>query len=87
MRKTDVSALYAAFPHLEKLEKLWGSKDGRDFINALLNDTRGGTRQGFPAEHAVTILRLLLEHDALFPQFDDSTAPIWQDPERQRRPG
>ena len=85
MRKTDVSALYAAYPHLAKLELLWGSGDGRDFINGLLNDTRGGTRQGFAAEHARTIVRLLIEHDALFPQFDDSTSVIWQDPDRRRK--
>lgn len=72
MPATDTSSLYQAFPHLREIDKLWGTRDGRDFIKTLLNDSRDGARQGFSMENASTILALLVEHDEIFPQFDDS---------------
>lgn len=72
MPDTDTNALYQAFPHLRRIDELWGTQQGRDYIKDLIGDTRGGTRQGFPDEHASTILQLLREHDDLFPQFEES---------------
>jgi hypothetical protein len=85
MRNTNVSALYAAYPHLKRIEELWGSREGREFINKLMNDTRGGIRHGFPPEHATTILRLLMEHDRRFPQFEESISVLWREPDASRR--
>ncbi|PKO59030.1 MAG: hypothetical protein CVU25_03150 [Betaproteobacteria bacterium HGW-Betaproteobacteria-19] len=71
VRKTDTAALYERFPHLQTIDLIWGSVDCRRHLFRLMTDTRGGTRRGFPAEHAGTVMRLLLEHDRLFPQFED----------------
>ncbi|NMF87423.1 hypothetical protein [Aromatoleum petrolei] len=78
MRKTDVSKLYEAYPHLGRIDELWGTRDCREFINRLMNDTREGQRRGFPGDHARTILRLLLEHDREFPQFEESITSDWR---------
>jgi hypothetical protein len=50
-----------------------------------MNDTRGGTRKGFPTDHAMTIFKLLMEHDQSFPKFsDDDGSPIWHDAAHER---
>lgn len=80
MRTTDASALFETYPHLRQIDELWGTRDGRQFLTRLLNDTRDGTRRGFPAEHARTIVRMLLEHDRAFPEFEESINQLWHDP-------
>ncbi|MBK1647386.1 hypothetical protein [Rhabdochromatium marinum] len=72
MPTTDTSRLYQQYPHLKQIDELWGTRAGRDFLNELIIDNRDDTRQGFPLEHAKTIFDLLIEHDKMFPQFDDS---------------
>lgn len=77
---TDTRALYMRFPHLVRIELLWGSLECRQFISGLLTDDRGDHREGFPAEHAKTIFALLMEHDAAFPEFDgQATQAAWHD--------
>lgn len=56
---------------MRRIDELWGTRDGRDFINDLLSDSREGTRQGFEPEHATVLFELLIEHDNHFPQFND----------------
>jgi hypothetical protein len=47
------------FPHiLAKLAEGWGSKDAQEFLNHLLQDNRGGERQGFSMEVLQEILLL-----------------------------
>lgn len=72
MPQTDTTRLYAMHPHLSRIDELWGQKACRDLLNHLMNDTRGGERVGFCQENATTLLRLLMEHDREFPEFDDS---------------
>ncbi|WPL15674.1 hypothetical protein Thiowin_00583 [Thiorhodovibrio winogradskyi] len=72
MPATDTTSLYQSFPHLREIDKLWGTRDARDFIKTLMNDSREGARLGFSLEHASTLFALLIEHDEQFPQFDDS---------------
>ncbi|EIC22050.1 hypothetical protein [Thiorhodovibrio frisius] len=74
MPQTDTTALYQKFPHLKEIDKLWGTRDARDFIKSLMSDSRDGARQGFSLEHSSTLFALLVEHDEEFPQFDDSHA-------------
>ncbi|MCB1917340.1 MAG: hypothetical protein KDG52_16700 [Rhodocyclaceae bacterium] len=69
---TDTRALYQRFPHLVRIELLWGSVECRQFLSSLLTDDRGEHRTGFPAEHAKTIFSLLMEHDAAFPQCESA---------------
>lgn len=79
MRKTDTSELFASYPHLARIDELWGTRDCREFIVRLMNDTREGSRRGFPGKHARTILRLLIEHDQRFPEFEENISMIWHD--------
>ncbi len=82
--ETPTEALYARFPHLRKIDLMWGSAECRKFIWGLMTDTRGGTRQGFPKEHAATIMKLLMEHDRIFPQFEGHIVNLWGEDENRR---
>ncbi|MCC4117849.1 hypothetical protein LLG90_21060 [Aromatoleum toluclasticum] len=72
--ETSTEKLYERFPHLRKIDGMWGTAECRKFIFLLMTDTRGGARQGFPSEHAGTIMSLLMEHDRRFPQFENDVA-------------
>lgn len=69
--ETPTEEFYERFPHLRRIDLIWGSSECRKFLLHLLTDTRGGTRQGFPKEHAGTIMSLLMEHDRRYPQFEN----------------
>lgn len=84
--ETNTDKLFLRFPHLRQLERIWGTSECRKFIFQLMTDTRGGTRQGFPSEHAMTIMSLLMEHDRRFPQFENDVAHSdtrWGDTDRR----
>ncbi|AGX86882.1 hypothetical protein [Candidatus Symbiobacter mobilis] len=58
------------YPHIVKnIEKMWGSKNCRDYILDLTNDTRGGTRKGFTLEQGLELVNLLNKHDEEYPEF------------------
>lgn len=83
---TRTEGLYSKFPHLRRIDQLWGTSDCRKFLFSLMTDTRGGTRQGFPPEHAGTVMSLLMEHDRKFPQFEndvESHDTRWGDVQRR----
>jgi hypothetical protein len=83
--KIDTAAFFARFPHLRRIEENWGTLACRKDLMTLMNDTRNGQRKGFPAEHALTIFRLMLEHDTDFPQFEESaSSAIWSDASHNR---
>lgn len=85
MMKTDTQALYQHYPHLRVIDEIWGTKECRAFVQRLLTDTRGGKRQGFPPDHARTIMSLFLEHDRVFPEFEDAIHDIrWGDDDQRR---
>lgn len=87
-RKTDTTELFLRFPHLRKIDLIWGSRECRQFLLDLLTDSRGGKRQGFPPEHAMTIMRLQMEHDRLFPQFENEPIELrWGDEHLRRSSG
>lgn len=77
MTSIDTTALYAAHPHLARIGTLWGTRQCRNLLCTLLGETRDGARHGFEPEHASTIIRILMEHDRLFPEFDDSEGGAW----------
>lgn len=62
MRGDDAHYPYALerqFPHvLDKIVRLWHTPDIESYFYELMVDTRGGTRQGFPAEVASDIFAL-----------------------------
>lgn len=83
--ETDIADFLLRYPHLDAILNSWGSLGCRDALMALLNDTRSGQRKGFPAGDALTVFRLLQEHDERFPQFDDtSSGPCWVDATQSR---
>jgi len=82
---TNTDALYQRFPHLRRIDTIWGSLECRKFIWELLTDTRGGTRMGFPKEYAGTIMSLLMEHDRRFPEFENAVVNPWGEDEYDRR--
>jgi hypothetical protein len=66
------------FPHIgKKLVGLWSSYAFSLFINELFQDTRGGTRQGFPKEISVALFRLMQDHDRLYPDVVYQAQDIW----------
>jgi hypothetical protein len=66
------------FPHVgKKVEESWGTQALRTYIWDLFQDSRGGTRQGFPPEYASALFRLLDTHDRLYPELVDTTSDIW----------
>jgi hypothetical protein len=60
----------------KRLAELWGHDGCTDYINDLLNDTRGG-RQGFPPDVAIALFRLESAHDAAFPHLVKPSSDIW----------
>jgi len=69
----DTSEFFTLYPHIAgKIRKLWGTKDCRDLLLSLLNDSREGKRAGFPPSIGKTIFSLSKAHDKSFPQFDDT---------------
>lgn len=84
--KTDTTALFSAYPHLSRIETMWGTPQCRHFLLDLLSDSREGSRRGFEPEHASTIFRLLNEHDAQFNHLDGEGDSVswWQQNPRQR---
>jgi hypothetical protein len=83
--KIDTAALFNRFPHLRSIEEQWGSLACRRQLMSLMNDTRNGQRQGFPPEHAMTLFRLMLEHDTDFPQYEEASGPgMWSDATQDR---
>ncbi len=84
---TDTSEFYAAYPHLARIDDLWGTAQCRKLLIELLTDTRNGTRRGFEPEHARTIFRLLSEHDEKFDHLDNPDTVTWWQENPQGRGG
>lgn len=73
MDTVDTAEFFTLYPHIAgKIRKLWGTKDCRDLMMSLLNESRDGKRAGFPVAIGKTIFLLLKVHDTKFPQFDDT---------------
>ena len=84
----DTTAFYAAYPHLSKIDAMWGTPQCRVLLMDLLSDSREGTRQGFPPQHASTIFRLLNEQDTQFSHLEDDPSSVsWWDSNPGHRNG
>ena len=74
----DFQLINAAFPHIgEKLVLLWGHPEFHDFVQHLEQDTRQGARAGFSAEMLFALARLVVAHDAAFPDQTPPAGTIW----------
>ena len=60
-----------------QLVELWGGPEVSGFINKLLQDTRGGMRQGFPPDVAAALFKLMQKHDQDFPKHALKIGDIW----------
>ncbi len=75
---TDFQLVDGAFPHIgKKLELLWGQPEFHSFVQGLGQDTRERVRTGFPADILFALTRLVLAHDAAFPDQSPSGQSIW----------
>jgi hypothetical protein len=75
---TDFQLIEGAFPHIgTKLALLWGHPEFHSFVQRLEQDTRQGSRAGFPADILFAMARLVLAHDAAFPGQAPSGPSIW----------
>ena len=68
----------ARFPRIAKRLRLaWGSKEFRRYVDELLNDTRGGKRQGFPPEVLFALYKVVEEHDRQNPDCAVIVRDVW----------
>ena len=68
----------ARFPRIAKRLRLaWGSKEFRHYVDQLLNDTRGGKRQGFPPEVLFALHKIIEEHDRQNPDCAVVVRDVW----------
>jgi hypothetical protein len=73
MNKVDPAELFKKYPHIgKKITSQWGTKQCRELMMELINDSRGGDRSGFSPEIAKIIFALLEKHDSMYPHFDSS---------------
>ncbi len=73
-------SLLKDFPRVQSmLERVWGTKRGRDYIHGLVLDSREDRYhskvQGFPEHVYETIANLLAIHDGLFPEHKPPQQP------------
>ena len=74
----ELETIKQRFPHIgRQLLSLWGCPDFSVYINQLLSDTRGGSRQGFPVEVARALFKLIQLHDRAFPLHASDIPDIW----------
>lgn len=74
----EFNSINARFPRIgQRILATWGSAAFCEYTNELMNDKRGGHRQGFPEDVVVALFRLMQEHDKQFPQFVLRITDIW----------
>ena len=75
----DIQALKSKFPHVAfKIRTLWGYPQMNKYFDELLSDnTRGGTRQGFPMEIALLLMNLLEKHQKDYPEYVSDDDGVW----------
>jgi len=78
MIDTDVrfQLINQRYPHIgNKLLALWETEGVGDYISALLGDTRGGSRAGFPEDIVIALQALRSAHLRLHPRAPQSPTP------------
>jgi hypothetical protein len=68
----------ARFPHIgKKIKFLWGYPEFVTMMLKLQQDTRGGTRKGFPGEVLFALMALEEDHDLEFPHLKRQIVSNW----------
>jgi len=74
----DYLLVNAAFPHIgRKIQAQWGHPEFNGLIHQLLRDTRGGKREGFPANVTLALSRLEKLHQREFPELTIPPSTMW----------
>ncbi|MEN9474018.1 MAG: hypothetical protein RIS48_738 [Pseudomonadota bacterium] len=61
--QTDLDTINASYPHIGKmLSEKWGTKDLVSYIEQLLQDTRDGSRRGFPFQVMAALVNIQSLH-------------------------
>ncbi len=74
----NFQAINGRFPHIaRRIRTTWGSRGFGEYLNDLFNDTRSGTRQGFPPDILMALFKIQCDHDQEYPQFASIIRDIW----------
>ena len=75
----DIEVLKSKFPHVAfKIRTLWGFPQMNAYFGELLSDnTRDGTRQGFPMEIALLLMNLSEKHQKDYPEYLSNDDGVW----------
>lgn len=75
-----ILAIRNSFPRIgNALMLFWGEAEFAPYVDTLINDTRSGTRQGFPADVIEMLITLLNAHDVAYPQYATPYTDIWSE--------
>ena len=72
--QSDLDTINASYPHISKmLSEKWGTKDLVPYIEHLLQDTRDGSRRGFPFQVMAALVNIQSQHLHETPATPDQT--------------
>lgn len=79
IKDEDIEALKEKFPHVAfKIRMLWGAPQMNNYLQELLSDnSRNGTRKGFPLEIALLLMNLLEKHQRDYPEYVSDDDGVW----------
>ena len=64
--QSDLDTINADYPHIgQVLGEKWGSQDIVSYIEQLLQDTRDGSRRGFPFQVMAALVNIQNQHLSL----------------------
>jgi hypothetical protein len=74
----DFQRIHAAFAHIgTRLALLWGYPEFHVYVQQIQQDTRQGSRTGFPADVLFALLNLVQAHDDAFPALAPAGNSLW----------
>ncbi|MEO8542680.1 MAG: hypothetical protein ABI434_03815 [Burkholderiaceae bacterium] len=74
----DYQVVNTSFPHIgRKIAEQWGQPEFNRLIHQLLRDTRGGGREGFPAQVTLALVGLESQHQRDYPQLTIPPSSMW----------
>lgn len=63
MNKIELLSCLHKYPKIrDRIIGLWGTEELKDYLDSILQDNRGNTRNGFPQDICDVLLRLSIMH-------------------------